>query len=517
MDTILILDFGSQVTQLIARRLRALHYHAEIVPFNRAMDYLSPNPPLTVREGRRGAVVIKGIILSGGPSSVYAKNGALPDSKIFELGKPILGICYGIQVLSHMLGGTVKSGTKREYGRALLRQGFAGQTILSRVPRESIVWMSHFDVVTKLPKGFKTLAITSTSPHAAIGDIKRNFYGVQFHLEVAHTEYGTKILENFAKICKMRKQWTARVALDHAIVQIPKTHPIIHALSGGVDSTVLALILKKSKANVKNIFIENGLLRLDEAKQVRVMLKKLGLKVNFIDASEQFLTALKGVIDPEQKRKIIGRIFIEVFMKHIGPKDFLSQGTLYPDVIESVKVHGPSDTIKTHHNRASEVLELIKQGRVVEPLKELFKDEVRALGKELGLPDEAVWRHPFPGPGLGIRILGEITPERLEILRQADAIFIEEIKKEGHYNKISQAFAVLDTSRAVGVKGDEREYGYMILLRAITTPDFMTADWYQFPHEFLSHVSNRIVNEVTGVTRVLYDITQKPPATIEFL
>ncbi|MEK7615806.1 MAG: glutamine-hydrolyzing GMP synthase [Patescibacteria group bacterium] len=505
MDTILILDFGSQVTQLIARRLRAMQYHAEILPYNTPIEVFHTSN-------------VKGIIFSGGPSSVYAKNGALPDPRIFELGKPILGICYGIQVLAHMLGGKVKSGTRREYGRTQISN--FQFSIFNKTPKSQTVWMSHFDVVTKLPKGFKTIASSSTSPHAAIGDTKRHFYGVQFHLEVAHTEYGPKILENFAKICKMRKQWTTHVALDHTLALIRENvrmNNVVHALSGGVDSTVLALLLKKANVKVKNIFIDNGLLRLDEAKEVRLKFKSLKLQVKFIDASKQFLAALKGVTDPEQKRKIIGRVFIEVFMKHIGPKDFLSQGTLYPDVIESVKVHGPSDTIKTHHNRAPEVLELIKQGRVVEPLKELFKDEVRALGKELGLPEDAIWRHPFPGPGLGIRILGEITPERLEILRKADAIFIEEIKKEGHYRNISQALAALDTSRAVGVKGDEREYGYMILLRAITTPDFMTADWYQFPHEFLSHVSNRIVNEVTGVTRVLYDITQKPPATIEFL
>lgn len=521
MDTILILDFGSQVTQLIARRLRAMRYHAEIVPFDSAMDYLSPNP-LTVRGGRRGAIEIKGIILSGGPSSVYAKDGALPDSRIFELGKPILGICYGIQVLAHMLGGRVEKGTKREYGRAKLKIKSQKSKLFSKTPKEQTVWMSHFDIVAKLPAGFQVMASSQSSPYAGIWEPIRNFYGVQFHLEVAHTKYGTRILENFAKICGMRRQWTTHVALEHAILTISTIvgkMRIVHALSGGVDSTVLALLLKKAlpSKQIKNIFIDNGLLRLDEVKQVLAMFKKLKLDVHFIDASERFLQALRGVTDPEQKRKIIGRVFIEVFIKHIGPKDFLSQGTLYPDVIESVKVHGPSDTIKTHHNRAPEVLKLIAQGRVIEPLKELFKDEVRELGKELGLPDDVIWRHPFPGPGLGIRILGEITPERLEILRKADAIFIEEIRKAGHDRKISQALAALDTSRAVGVKGDEREYGYMILLRAITTPDFMTADWYPFPHDFLTLVSNRIVNEVAGVTRVLYDITQKPPATIEFL
>ena len=506
MDTILILDFGSQVTQLIARRLRAMRYHAEIVPFNASIELLDSS-------------IVKGIIFSGGPSSVYAKDGALPDPRVFELGKPILGICYGIQAMAHMLGGTVRNGKKREYGATKIR---VSDTLFAGTPREQVVWMSHFDIVSKLPSGFKTIGFSSTSPHAAIADPKRNFYATQFHLEVAHTEYGAKILENFAKICRMRAQWTAHKALDQAISQIRAyvgNREVINGISGGVDSTVLAMLLKNAlpAKQVTNIFIDNGLLRLDEAKKVLATFKKLKIKAKFIDASSQFVSALKGITDPEQKRKIIGRIFVEIFMKNVGSKDILSQGTLYPDVIESVKVHGPSDTIKTHHNRAPEVLDLIKQGRVIEPLKELFKDEVRLLGKELGLPDDVVWRHPFPGPGLAIRILGAITPERLNILRKADAIFIEEIRKAGLYRKISQAFSALDTSRAVGVKGDEREYGYMILLRAITTPDFMTADWYRFETEFLARVSNRIVNEVAGVTRVLYDITQKPPATICYM
>ena len=508
MDTILILDFGSQVTQLIARRIRGFGVHAEIVPYSVSIDQIDKPE-------------IKGIILSGGPASVFGKNAALPNKRIFDLDKPILGICYGIQVLAHMLGGEVKSGTKREYGSARITNNERRKTFFSRTPTTQTVWMSHFDIVSKIPKNFITIATSSTSPHAAIADSKRNFYGVQFHLEVSHTPYGTQILKNFTlNICKAKQEWTPKHFITSAIERIQNAvgdRQVIHALSGGVDSTVLAVLLKQAKVKVKNIFVDNGLLRLDEDTEVMAYLKKLGLEVEQINASRQFLDGLRGITDPEQKRKIIGRIFIEVLMANVGSDDMLSQGTLYPDVIESTKVHGPSDTIKTHHNRAPEVLELMKKGRVIEPFKELFKDEVRAVGAELGLPDEIIWRHPFPGPGLAIGILGDVTAERLEILRQADEIFIEEIKKAKLYRKISEAFAALDTSRAVGVKGDERELGYMILLRAIATEDFMTADWYPFSRDFLARVSNRIINEVAGVTRVLYDITQKPPGTIRYM
>lgn len=530
-DTIVVLDFGSQVTQLIARRIRARHVHAEILPFNTPIEKLA-NP------------AVKGIIFSGGPASVYAEGAPRVSSEVLNLGKPILGICYGLQLLAHSLGGKVERGERREYGRAELHvkeqgegskekgkrnpEGRAGvirdkESLFYKTPARQIVWMSHGDAVREIPQGFKVIGTSAHSPYAAISDRARRMYGVQFHPEVWHTEHGTQILENFAKhICKARAQWTAKHFVKEAVQEIRAqagTRHVVHALSGGVDSTVLALLLKKAlpAGQVRNIFIDNGLLRLNESEEVMANLKALGLAVRRIDASREFLRPLRGVADPETKRKIIGRKFVQVLMGNVHSRDMLSQGTLYPDVIESVSVRGPSQTIKTHHNRAPEVLALIAQGRVVEPLKEFFKDEVRAVGKELGMPEELIWRHPFPGPGLAIGVLGDITDERLRILREADAIFIEEIRRAKLYREITEAFAALDTNRAVGVKGDEREYGYMILLRAITTTDFMTADWFRFKPEFLERTANRIVNEVRGVTRVLYDITQKPPGTIRYM
>jgi GMP synthase (glutamine-hydrolysing) len=510
-DTIVIFDFGSQVTQLIARRIRARHVHAEIVPYNAdAAKYDEPS--------------VKGFIFSGGPASVYAKGSPHPDPRIFMLGKPILGICYGLQLLAYTLGGKVERGERREYGKATLAVRDRSKSgLFYKTPARQTVWMSHGDAVKKVPKGFAICATSAHSPYAAVSDARRKLYGVQFHPEVWHTEFGMAILENFARrICGARAQWTARHFISEAVKEIRSAvgkRRVVHALSGGVDSTVLAMLLKRAlpPRQVNNVFVDNGVLRLNEAKEVRESLRELGLQVHFIDAAKDFLRGLRRVVDPEEKRKVIGRKFVEVLMGEVSSRDMLSQGTLYPDVIESVSVRGPSDKIKTHHNRAPEVLHLIREGRVVEPLKELFKDEVREVGKELGVPDEILWRHPFPGPGLAIGILGEVTAERLHILRAADAIFIEEITRVGLYRKITEAFAALDASRAVGVKGDEREYGYMILLRAITTTDFMTADWYRFDADFLARVANRIINEVRGVTRVLYDVTQKPPGTIRYM
>lgn len=509
-ETILILDFGSQYNQLIARKVREHNVFCEIAP-----------PTIDISSIDKDEV--KGIILSGGPASVYAQGAPRCDSRIFSLGIPVLGICYGMQLMTKVLGGEVARARRREYGRAGL--AVTDHKYLFRdVPRDSITWMSHGDKVKRMPRGFKRIALSKNTPIAAFADFKKKLYGVQFHPEVAHTKYGKKIIKNFLTIvCGARGDWSMKSFIRESILQIRKTagqKRVVLGLSGGVDSSVAALLINKAIGRrLVCIFVDNGLLRKGEAKKVReVFQKHFKINLRCIDASKDFLSALKGVTDPEKKRKIIGRMFIRVFereAKKIGAADFLAQGTLYPDLIESRSAFGgPSATIKTHHNVGGlpEKMHL----KLVEPLKYLFKDEVRAVGKELGLPGEVLGRHPFPGPGLAVRIIGEVTKERCDILREVDDRFIDTILKEGLYDHIWQAFAVLLPIKSVGVMGDERTYENVVALRAVTSVDGMTADWARIPHEILGKISNRVINEVKGVNRVVYDVSSKPPATIEW-
>jgi GMP synthase (glutamine-hydrolysing) len=505
---ILIIDYGSQYTQLIARRIREQGVYSEIANCRTdlgAYDFES----------------VAGIILSGGPSSVHDKNAPELDKKLLTLGIPVLGICYGLQLIAHNLGGKVARSNKREYGRAQLTL-ITDPDLLYGLPSQSQVWMSHGDHVSELPPGFFPIGSTQSVAVAAIADPIRRIYGVQFHPEVSHTEQGIAILRNFLfEICHCRGDWTPVSFIDDAVEQIKKTvskGKVICALSGGVDSAVVAVLLNRAigrKAIL--VFIDNGLLRKNEAKQVVKAFRKIGLKIRHIDATNLFWGRLKGVANPEEKRKRIGRTFIEVFTRvsaDIGGVDYLAQGTLYPDLIESQSFKGPSATIKTHHNVGG--LPKRMKLKLIEPLKELFKDEVRLVGHELGLPSDFIGRHPFPGPGLAVRILGTVTPERLAILREADEIFITELRNWELYDKVWQALAVLLPVRSVGVMGDERTYENAVALRAVTSQDAMTADWARLPDDFLSHVSNRIINEVKGINRVVYDISSKPPATIEW-
>lgn len=508
-ELILILDFGSQYTQLIARRIREIKVYSLIKPFNIPLQEI-------------GALSPNGIILSGGPASVYAENAPKVDARLFKTNIPILGICYGLQLLTYLSGGKVVEAAEREYGHAKLF--FNKNNPLFRGIQTPIrVWMSHGDRLLQLPDKFEVIAHTQNSPLAAIGCKEEKLYGLQFHPEVAHTENGFEIFRNFVyNICDCQGLWTPRSFITQAIEEIRAkagSSQAICGLSGGVDSSVAAVLVHKAIGdNLMCIFVNNGLLRQNEGLEVKkVFQDHFHINFRYVDASAQFLDKLKGVTSPEIKRKIIGEQFIRVFeaeAKKVGKVKFLVQGTLYPDVIESVSVKGPSATIKTHHNVGG--LPAAMNLDLIEPLRELFKDEVRKVGAELDVPQQILGRHPFPGPGLAVRILGEITPQRLRILRQADAIFIEELNKSGYYDKIWQAFAVYLPVQTVGVMGDERTYEAVIALRSVTSYDGMTADWGRLPHPLLAHISNRIINEVKGINRVVYDISSKPPSTIEW-
>lgn len=524
-DTILVLDFGSQYTHLITRRLRELNIYSELLPCTQKLAELSWKP--------------KGVILSGGPYSVYAADAPHVDPAVFELSVPILGICYGLQEIAWHHGKNVLAGEKREYGRANLRidkhpQHVEVDRLFNGLEHDMEVWMSHGDKLSHLPEDFVTIATTPNSPFAGIAHTKKPYYGIQFHPEVTHSPRGTEVIKNFAvSICHAQQNWTMDAFVDKEIARIRglvgDKGQVIGAVSGGVDSTVAARLMKEAIGDrFHAVLVDNGVMRKDEAKQVRETLTAgLGINLHVVDAGELFLSRLNGVSDPEKKRKIIGGTFIDCFLEkadeltkaaentpRAGPIEWFLQGTLYPDVIESISFKGPSATIKTHHNVGGlpEKMRL----KLIEPLRELFKDEVRALGMTMNLSEELVWRHPFPGPGIAVRIVGAVTPEKVRIVQEADAIFIEEIRAAGLYRQISQAFAALMDGKAVGVVGDQRLHGHIIALRAVQTTDFMTADSFVFDGNWLKKVVNRIGNEVEGVSRVLYEVSSKPPATIEF-
>ena len=510
---ILILDFGSQYTQLIARRVREAHVYCELHPFDMDLTAIRAFAP-------------QGIILSGGPCSVYDEGAPSIAEELFELGVPVLGICYGMQLMSRHFGGEVVPAGKREFGHAeLLAAGQPGPLFGGFfVDGSSSVWMSHGDHVARVPAGFDVVAGTANAPVCAIQDVGRNLYGVQFHPEVNHTPQGELLIDTFVRtVCGCTGQWTPGQIIEDAIAriraQVGSDHVIL-GLSGGVDSSVAAALIHRAIGNqLTCVFVDNGLLRLGEGDQVMATFAhNLGVKVIRVDAEERFLSALAGVSDPERKRKIIGGLFVDIFeeeSKKIADANWLAQGTIYPDVIESAGAKtGKAHNIKSHHNVGG--LPAYMKLKLLEPLRELFKDEVRAIGEELGLPRQMVWRHPFPGPGLGVRILGEVKKEYCDILRRADAIYIEELYAAGHYDKISQAFAVFLPVKSVGVMGDGRTYEYVVALRAVETKDFMTAGWYPMPYEDLARISGRIINEVKGINRVVYDVSSKPPATIEW-
>jgi len=512
-EFVLVLDFGAQYAQLIARRVRELGVYSELYPFNIPLEKIKALNP-------------KGIILSGSPHSTYDPGAPHSDPRIFDLGIPVLGICYGLQLIAYQLGGEVDKAARREYGHAELMiddqsdlfAGFGGAGSAS-----TKVWMSHGDHLTKAPPGFEPIAHTSNAPICAIRNGQKKIYGVQFHPEVVHTQKGREVLHNFVYgICRCNGGWSSSSFIQDSVVEIKRkvgTGKIICALSGGVDSSVAAVLLHKAIGEqLYCIHINNGLMRKNESENVvKTFRDNFHMNLDHVDATDRFLGSLTGVSDPEKKRKIIGNLFIEIFeeeARKIGHVDFLCQGTLYPDVIESISFKGPSVTIKSHHNVGGlpEKMSL----KLIEPFRELFKDEVRAVGRELGLPDDLIWRHPFPGPGLAVRVLGEITKDRLDLLRDADAIFVEEVSKAGLYRDIWQGFVVLLPVQSVGVMGDGRTYDFTVAIRAVSSVDGMTADWFRMPHEVMAAISSRITNEVRGINRVVYDVSSKPPATIEW-
>jgi GMP synthase (glutamine-hydrolysing) len=510
-QTIIVLDFGSQYTQLIARRLREISVYSEIWPPTTPIDRLKARAPV-------------GVILSGGPKSVSDPGAPMCDPAVFDLGIPVLGICYGMQLMAQRLGGTVAPASHREFGHATVHVEAHGApaVLFSDVPQDIRVWASHGDFVAAPPPDFSIVATSANAPVAAMANPERGLYALLFHPEVVHTDSGLEILRNYAyKVCGCTGDWTMRSFVQESVARIREQvgeGRVVCGLSGGVDSTVAALLIHKAIGDrLTCIFVDNGVLRLDEATQIRKRFERLHLPLVFADASDLFLDRLAGVIDPEKKRKIIGGTFIDVFEAEahkLGQVDFLGQGTLYPDVIESVSVVGQSAMIKSHHNVGG--LPERMRMKLVEPLRELFKDEVRAVGRELGLDEEFVVRQPFPGPGLAVRILGEVTRPRLELLRKADAIVSQEVRRDGWYERLWQSFAVLLPVQSVGVMGDERTYEYTAAVRAVESRDGMTADWARLPHELLARISSRIVNEVRGINRVVYDISSKPPSTIEW-